>query len=51
MEREIQKTVKKISEDKEIAKISEEQPLEFDEDELNNYLKEVINLKKERASN
>ena len=51
MEREIQKTVKKISEDKEIVKISEEQPLEFDEDELNNYLKEVINLKKERASN
>jgi hypothetical protein len=50
MEREIQKTVKKISEDKEIAKISEEQPFEFDEDELKNYLKEVINLKKGRAS-
>jgi hypothetical protein len=50
MDREIQKAVTKISQDKEIAKISGEESFEFDEDELKNYLKEVINLKKEQAS-
>ena len=51
MEREIQKTVKKISEDKEIAKISSEESFEFDENELEKYLKQVIKeIKKEPAS-
>ena len=49
MEREIQKTVKKISEDKEIAKISSEESFEFDENGLKRYLKQVITeIKKER---
>jgi hypothetical protein len=49
MEREIQKTVKKISEDKEIAKISSEESFEFDENGLKTYLKQVITeIKKER---
>jgi hypothetical protein len=49
MEREIQKTVVKISEDKEIAKISSEESFEFDENGLKTYLKQVITeIKKER---
>ena len=49
MEKEIQKTVKKISEDKEIAKISSEVSFEFDENELKRYLEQVITeIKKER---
>jgi hypothetical protein len=49
MEREIQKTVKKISEDKEIAKISSEESFEFDENGLKRYLEQVITeIKKER---
>jgi hypothetical protein len=49
MEKEIQKTVKKISEDKEIAEISSEESFEFDENGLKRYLKEVITeIKKER---
>jgi len=50
MEREIQRAVTKISEDKEIAKISEEESFEFDENELKEYLREVINLKREYTS-
>jgi hypothetical protein len=50
MEREIQKAVTKISEDEEIAKLNEQQSIEFDENELKDYLKEVINIKKEHAS-
>jgi hypothetical protein len=50
MEREIQKTVLKISEDKEIAKISGEEPFEFDKEELRKYLNEVIKVKRDRAS-
>jgi len=50
MEREIQKTVKKISEDKEITEISSEESFEFDEDELKKYLTEVIKVKKEHVS-
>jgi hypothetical protein len=49
MEREIEKTVVRISKDKEIEKISSDQSLEFDENELRNYLKEVIKLKKEHV--
>ena len=49
MEREIQKTVKKISEDKEIPEISSEESFEFDENGLKRYLKQVITeIKKER---
>jgi len=51
MEKEIQKTVKKISEHKEIAEISNEESFEFDENELEKYLKQVIKeIKKEPAS-
>jgi hypothetical protein len=50
MEREIQKTVKKISEDREIAKISSEESFEFDENELKKYLNEVIKAKSENLS-
>jgi hypothetical protein len=50
MEREIQKAVTKISEDEEIAKVNEQQSIEFDENELKDYLKGVINIKKEHAS-
>jgi len=50
MEREIQKTVSKISEDKEIANISGDEPFEFDKEELKKYLEEVIKVKRERAS-
>jgi hypothetical protein len=50
MEREIQKTVLKISEDKEIAKISGEEPFEFDKEELRKYLNEVIKVKRNHAS-
>jgi hypothetical protein len=42
MEKGIQKTVKKISEHKEIAEISSEESFEFDEDGLEKYLKQVI---------
>jgi hypothetical protein len=50
MEKEIQKTVKKISEHKEIAEISSEESFEFDEKELEKYLKHVIKeIKKEPA--
>ena len=50
MEKEIQKTVKKISEHKEIAEISKEESFEFDENELEKYLKQVIKeIKKEPA--
>ena len=49
MEREIQKTVKKISEDKEITKISGDESFEFDKNVLKTYLKQVITeIKKER---
>jgi hypothetical protein len=50
MEREIQKTVGKISEDKEIAKISKDESFEFDENELKKYMSEVIKLKREHLS-
>ena len=50
MEREIEKAVTKITRDKEIAKISEGESFEFDQNELKDYLKEVINLKKEHVS-
>jgi hypothetical protein len=50
MEREIQKTVLKISEDKEIAKISGDEPFEFDKEELKKYLNEVIKVKREHTS-
>jgi hypothetical protein len=51
MEKEIQQTVKKISEHKEIAEISNEESFEFDENELEKYLKQVIKeIKKEPAS-
>jgi hypothetical protein len=51
MEKEIQKTVKKISEHKEIAEISNEESFEFDENELEKYLKQVIKeIKKEPSS-
>jgi hypothetical protein len=51
MEKEIQKTVKNISEHKEIAEISNEGSFEFDENELEKYLKQVIKeIKKEPAS-
>ena len=50
MEREIQKTVVKISEDKEIAKISRDESFEFDENELKKYMSEVIKLKREHLS-
>jgi hypothetical protein len=50
MEREIQKTVVKISEDKEIAKISSDEPIEFDENELKKYLSEVIKFKREQLT-
>jgi len=50
MEREIQKTILKISEDKEIAKISKDESFEFDEGELKKYMEEVIKLKKEQSS-
>lgn len=48
MEKEIQKTVKNISEHKEIAEISNQETFEFDENELEKYLKQVIKeIKKE----
>jgi hypothetical protein len=50
MEREIQNTVKKISEDKEIAKIPREESFELDENELKKYLNEVIKAKREKLS-
>jgi len=51
MEKEIQKTVKKISEHKEVAEISSEEWFQFDENELGKYLKQVIKeIKKEPAS-
>jgi len=50
MEREIEKAVTKISEEKEVANISDEVPFEFDENELKDYLKEVISTKKAHAS-
>ena len=51
MEKEIQKTVKKISEHKDIAEINSEESFEFDENELEKYLKQVIKeIKKEPAS-
>lgn len=50
MEREIQKTVLKISEDKEIAKISGDEPFEFDKEELKKYLNEVIKVKRDHPS-
>jgi hypothetical protein len=50
MEREIQKTVIKISEDKDIAKISGDEKFEFDKEELKKYLNEVIKVKREHAS-
>jgi hypothetical protein len=50
MESEIQKTVKKISEDKEIAKMSGDEPFEFDKEELRKYLNEVIKVKRDQAS-
>ena len=42
MEKEIQKTVKKISDDKEIANVTTEISLELDEKELKKYLGNVI---------
>jgi hypothetical protein len=50
MEREIQKTVKKITEDKEIIKISREESFELDQNELKKYLSEVIKAKRENLS-
>jgi hypothetical protein len=50
MEKEIQKTVFKISEDKVIANISRNESLDFDENELKKYMKEIIKLKKEQLS-
>jgi hypothetical protein len=44
-----EKIVKKISEDKEIAKISSEKSFEFDENGLKSYLKQLIKeISKER---
>jgi hypothetical protein len=48
MEREIQKTVVKISEGKEIAKISSDESFDFDENELKKYMSEVIKFKREQ---
>ena len=49
MEKVIQQTVKKISEDKEIVKIYSEESFEFDENGLKSYLEQVITeIKKER---
>jgi hypothetical protein len=50
MEREIQRTVRKISEDKEIIKISREESFEVDENELKKYMSEVIKAKRENLS-
>ena len=50
MEKEIQKTVKKISQDKEITKASREESFELDENELKKYVNEVIKAKKENLS-
>jgi hypothetical protein len=50
MEKEIQKTVRKISEGREIAKLSSDEPFEFDEDELKKYMNEVVRLKREGKS-
>lgn len=50
MEKEIQKAVVKISEDKEIAKFSRDESFEFDERELKKYLNEVIKAKRENLS-
>jgi hypothetical protein len=50
MEKEIQKTIVKISEDKEIAKFSKDESFEFDENELKKYMSEVIKLKREDLS-
>jgi hypothetical protein len=50
MEREIQKTVVKISEDKEIAKISSDESFEFDEKELKKYMSELIKFKRKQLS-
>jgi hypothetical protein len=50
MEREIQKTVVKISEDKEIGEISNQESIEFDKNELQKYLKQVIEFKREHPS-
>jgi hypothetical protein len=50
MEKEIQKSVEKISKDKEITEIYREESFEFDESELKKYLSEVIKAKKENLS-
>lgn len=50
MEKEIQKAVVKISEDKEIAKFSKDESFEFDEIELKKYLNEVIKAKRENLA-
>ena len=50
MEREIQKTVVKISKDKEIAKMTREESFEFDEKELKKYMSEVIKAKRDNLS-
>jgi len=49
LQREIQGTVKKISEDKEIANLTSERSFELDENELKKYLEQVVKeVKKER---
>jgi hypothetical protein len=50
MEREIQRTVLKISEDKEIAKMTGDEPFEFDKEELRKYLNEVIKVQRDHVS-
>jgi hypothetical protein len=45
-----EKIVKKISEDKEIAEMSRDEPFEFDKEELRKYLNEVIKVKRDHAS-
>ena len=50
MEREIQRTVKKISEDKEIIKISREESFELNQNELEKYVSEVLKAKRENLS-
>jgi hypothetical protein len=50
MEREIQRTVKKISEDEEITRLSKEESFEIDEVELKKYVNEVIKARRENVS-
>jgi len=48
MAKEVQKAVMKISKDMESSNISREETFEFDQEELEKYLNEVIKIKKEQ---